>query len=60
MRVRAGVPVRNVPTRVVYNPGGLSHFDMLRDNARLTGVYAAALFGLPFHAGRLLASGRRA
>ena len=54
----AGVPVRNVPTRVVYRSGGLSHFDMLRDNARLSGVYAGALAGgllrLP---GRLL--GRR-
>jgi len=40
---RAGVPVRNVPTRVVYTEGGLSHFDMLRDNARMTRVYATAL-----------------
>jgi glycosyltransferase involved in cell wall biosynthesis len=41
----AGVPVRNVPTRVVYREGGLSHFDMLRDNARLVGVYAGTLVG---------------
>jgi len=55
---RAGVPVRNVPTRVVYRRGGLSHFDTLRDNARLSGVYTRALadavVGLP----RLL-TGRR-
>jgi glycosyltransferase involved in cell wall biosynthesis len=45
---RAGVPVHNVPTRVVYRRGGLSHFDTLRDNARLSGVYARSL-------GRMLA-----
>lgn len=57
--VRAGVPVRNLPTRVVYNAGGLSHFDMLRDNARLTGVYAAALFGLPLQIPGLLRGASR-
>jgi hypothetical protein len=40
---RAGVPVRNVPTRVVYRRGGLSHFDAVRDNARLSSVYARSL-----------------
>ena len=40
---RRGVPVRNVPTRVVYEEGGLSHFDMLADNARLTRVYTKSL-----------------
>jgi glycosyltransferase involved in cell wall biosynthesis len=44
-----GVPVANVPTRVVYNPGGLSHFDMLRDNVRLSRVYARALAGALWH-----------
>lgn len=43
---RAGVPVRNVPTRVVYREGGLSHFDTLRDNVRLTAVYSRSLAGL--------------
>lgn len=42
----AGVPVRNVPTRVVYRRGGLSHFDPLRDNARLSAVYARCLAGM--------------
>jgi len=42
----AGVPVRNVPTRVVYRVGGLSHFDALRDNVRLSGMYARALGGM--------------
>lgn len=42
---RAGVAVRNVPTRVVYRSGGLSHFDLVRDNARMTSMYARALLG---------------
>jgi glycosyltransferase involved in cell wall biosynthesis len=55
----AGVPVRNIPTRVVYRRGGLSHFDMLRDNARLSGVYARSLAGMLARLPRALA-GRRA
>ncbi len=46
--VRSGVPVCNLPTRVVYAEGGLSHFDLWRDNARLTRVYGRALASLPF------------
>jgi len=42
----AGVPVRNVPTRVVYRSGGLSHFDALWDNVRLSGMYTRALGGM--------------
>lgn len=45
---RAGVPVRNVPTRVVYKEGGLSHFDTVRDNVRISRVYASALLGVPW------------
>jgi len=44
---RAGVPVRNIPTRVVYRTGGLSHFDTVRDNARMTAMYTRALLGRP-------------
>ena len=44
---RSGVPVVNVPTKVVYREGGLSHFDLLGDNARLSRVYARALASLP-------------
>ncbi len=42
----AGVPIRNVATCVVYNPGGLSHFDMVGDNLRMSGVYTMALLGM--------------
>ena len=52
---RAGVPVRNVPTRVVYRRGGLSHFDTLRDNARLTAVYSRSLGGMLARLPRTLA-----
>ena len=35
-----------MPTRVVYEPGGLSHFHMLGDNARMTWVYTRSLAGM--------------
>jgi glycosyltransferase involved in cell wall biosynthesis len=50
-----GVPVRNVPTRVVYAEGGLSHFDMVWDNTRMTGLYLGSLAGMLPRAPRLLA-----
>lgn len=37
---RAGVPVRNLPTKVVYPPGGTSHFRMFSDNLRLSRLHA--------------------
>lgn len=52
---RRGIPVRTLPTRVVYNPGGLSHFDTWRDNLRLSRVYARSLLSTP---GILIASWR--
>jgi len=56
---RRGVPVRNVPTRVVYDPNGLSHFQMVRDNARLTWLYTRMLAGAPGVAAGHLLRGRR-
>lgn len=41
-----GTPVQNLPTRVVYPPGGLSHFDMLADNARITYLHTMLVFGM--------------
>ena len=43
-----GLPVRNLTTRVVYPPGGVSHFRMLRDNLRISGTHAK-LFFQSFH-----------
>jgi glycosyltransferase involved in cell wall biosynthesis len=50
-----GTPVVNLPTRVVYAAEGLSHFDFVRDNLRLIGVYVTALGGMLFRSPRLLA-----
>jgi glycosyltransferase involved in cell wall biosynthesis len=41
-----GVPVENLPTRVTYPPGGLSHFRMLRDNLRLIAMHFGLLAGM--------------
>ena len=41
-----GVPIENLPTRVVYPPGGLSHFRMLRDNALLTASHTLLVLGM--------------
>ena len=44
-----GVPVRNVPTRVVYDPHGVSHFDML--NAVGERPFAEAMIDCPQNCG---------
>lgn len=41
-----GVAIRTVPTRVVYESGGLSHFHMFDDNARMTWLYTRSLAGM--------------
>lgn len=51
----AGVPVINVPTHVRYYPGGISHFDMLRDNLRMIRTHARLVLGLLPRLPRLLA-----
>jgi glycosyltransferase involved in cell wall biosynthesis len=59
-----GTPVRNLPTRVVYPTGGLSHFDMLADNVRITCLHTMLVFGmllrLPLLLGRRLGARVRA
>ena len=49
-----GVPVINLPTKVVYDSEGLSHFDFVRDNLRLIGVYIRALGGMLLRSPHLL------
>lgn len=39
----AGTPIRNLPTRVRYTPGGLSHFDAWRDTLRMARLYVRLL-----------------
>ncbi|WP_028534765.1 glycosyltransferase family 2 protein [Paludibacterium yongneupense] len=41
-----GLPVRNLATRVIYPAGGLSHFDALRDNLRISKMHALLFCGM--------------
>jgi glycosyltransferase involved in cell wall biosynthesis len=49
-----GVPVRNLATRVIYPENGLSHFRMLRDNARITAMHTRLVLGMLPRAPRLI------
>jgi len=42
----AGLPIVNLPTRVIYPPGGLSHFDVVRDDLRMAWLYARLTGGM--------------
>jgi glycosyltransferase involved in cell wall biosynthesis len=41
-----GVPIENLPTRVIYPADGISHFRMLRDNVRLTRMHTLLVCGM--------------
>ncbi len=41
-----GVPVENLSTRVTYPPEGLSHFDMRRDNLRISWMHTRLSIGM--------------
>ena len=41
-----GVKIVNLDTRVIYPPGGLSHFDVLEDNVRITRTHTILVFGM--------------
>ena len=41
-----GTPVENLPTPVVYPAGGVSHFNMLADNVRITCLHTVLVFGM--------------
>ncbi|RZI43904.1 glycosyltransferase family 2 protein [Herbaspirillum sp. HC18] len=41
-----GVPVENISTQVIYPPGGLSHFDLWRDNLRISWMHTRLFFGM--------------
>ena len=49
-----GVKTRKVETRVIYPEGGLSHFDMLRDNLRISRMHTGLVFGMLLRLPRLL------
>ncbi|WP_430388811.1 glycosyltransferase family 2 protein [Dyella sp. 20L07] len=49
-----GVPVRNLPTRVIYPEHGLSHFRMWHDNVRISAMHTRLVIGMLPRAPRLL------
>ncbi len=52
--VWAGAPVANVPVRVLYPRGGLSHFDIVRDYPAMAATYARLWLGMLARAPGLL------
>lgn len=50
-----GVPVRNLETAVHYPSDGVSHFDVWRDNVRISRLHARLFFGMLRRLPRLLA-----
>jgi len=50
-----GVPVIQLPTKVIYPPSGISHFDLWRDNVRITAMHTRLFFGMLRRLPRLLA-----
>lgn len=49
-----GVPVVNRETRVTYPMDGVSHFDVVRDNVRISKMHARLFFGMLWRLPRLL------
>lgn len=41
-----GVPMENLATRVIYPENGLSHFDLWRDNLRISWMHTRLFFGM--------------
>jgi glycosyltransferase involved in cell wall biosynthesis len=50
-----GVPVENLATRVVYPSGGISHFDLLADNVRISLAHTLLVCGMLLRLPLLLA-----
>ncbi len=48
-----GVRVVNVPTRVIYPVGGVSHFNLRRDNLRITAMHTRLFLGMLWRLPRL-------
>ena len=51
----AGLPILNAPVRVTYPADGVSHFDVLRDNLRITRMHTRLVCGMLLRLPRLLA-----
>ena len=48
------LPVIHLPTRVTYPSDGVSHFDVWRDNLRISRMHARLFFGMVWRSPRLL------
>lgn len=42
----AGLPIENIKTRVIYPENGISHFDMWRDNVRISKMHTRLFFAM--------------
>ena len=49
-----GTKVVNIPTKVTYPTDGVSHFDVLWDNVRISGMHTRLFFGMLWRLPRLL------
>jgi len=49
-----GIRIRNIPPRVSYPEGGVSHFHTLRDNVRISWMHTRLVFGMLLRIPRLL------
>ena len=49
-----GLAFIDVPTQVIYPPGGLSHFDMWRDNLRISRMHTGLVIGMLLRLPKLL------
>ncbi|CAI1890540.1 N-glycosyltransferase [Serratia proteamaculans] len=54
-----GIPSRFLPTRVTYPADGVSHFDALRDNLRISWMHTRLFFGMLLRIPRLLRQRQR-
>lgn len=55
-----GVPMVFIPTRVIYPEGGLSHFDYVKDNIRISKMHTRLVLEAPVHWLEKLTGGRSA
>ncbi|MCL2916439.1 glycosyltransferase family 2 protein [Shewanella corallii] len=51
----AGTDIRFIPTRVIYPEGGISHFDALWDNVKISAMHTRLFFGMLPRIPKLLA-----
>lgn len=55
-----GTPIRFIPTRVIYPEDGLSHFDLVKDNVRISKMHTRLVLSSLKHWPAMIARRRRA